>query len=131
MVVTLSLSAGRTLFNGLRSQKPIVSKDQIQHEEPIEFNNAFGSIGFQGRGNLKAFVNPIWKFTVHAGSWLLVSTCTRKWPRTDRRVDQSRPGMEPRATLIVAGHTGTRESHTGDSWFHATCLDTPGILMTE
>ncbi|KAF7382374.1 hypothetical protein HZH68_015293 [Vespula germanica] len=57
----------RTSFNGLGSQKPIVSKDQIQHEEPIEFNNAFRSIGFQGRGNLKAFVNPIWKFTVHAG----------------------------------------------------------------
>lgn len=28
-----------------------------------------------------------------------------------------------------SGHTGTLEPHTDDSWPHATCLDTPGILM--
>lgn len=28
-----------------------------------------------------------------------------------------------------SGHTRTLEPHTDDSWPHATCLDTPGILM--
>lgn len=28
-----------------------------------------------------------------------------------------------------SGHTGTLEPHTDNSWPHATCLDTPGILM--
>lgn len=70
--------------------------------------------------------------------------------RSSGQISQSRHGRryrrigEKRGTRGVQGeegevegaclsdcsdHTGTLEAHTDDSWSHATCLDTPGILM--